>query len=330
MCEVQNKFILCSCAIAPKERPNPDNLIWTLHAYRGKHDYAMEGIIPFPSSQIAHGLTSEWVASELNERNCFDFEHVPQEREMLKIDQGQDRYEPKFLSFIYQEGKWVRDEFYGFQDWIQQMRAGKLIFAEKSRLNTMRTMLLAEIEPLDRKMALEASFLQALLSDIEALDRDAWEKEADIVGYVGLLWDISLQKAAQHFEVPKKFLPNLYKRLQKAAEYPEVLPTVPYRKALNYEEWNAAWAKAEHWLYHRKPSLWVTDEEIGALPNKIANCNDRLFCLYAFGAAHSYQVAAVWVQRMFEQEDYIWLDETGTWVVQADGNGYYRVWGDFG
>jgi len=136
MCDFEKGFVLCTCQ--EQEKPvihnknsrrhkktplSEDNLYqWSLAAFVGTFESMMEGMFEIPSKDIGKGLTAEWVLLNLNDRNCFDFEYIPQEGDALVIRKPQTYV--FFLSFVYKNGVWTEDFYSPFGITLKKIGEG--------------------------------------------------------------------------------------------------------------------------------------------------------------------------------------------------------------
>ncbi len=121
MCDFENGFILCTCK--DNEKPivhnknsrrykqekakTPNEYRWSLSTferYRTDDEPLMEGLYELPAADIGKGLTDEWVLLNLNDRNCFDVDYLPQEGDNLVLKDADQKW--IYLSFIFQNGGW--------------------------------------------------------------------------------------------------------------------------------------------------------------------------------------------------------------------------------
>lgn len=137
MCEIGNEIKLCTCvpnglnAIVhnkkSRSRQNRDKFTWTLNKYVGDSENMMDGMLIYPDSVLSENLTTERMLSELNDRNCFDFDYEPNEGDNLLI-YNPEKYIKKYLSFIYRNGKWIADSYNKFRDKIEKINYGNVTF----------------------------------------------------------------------------------------------------------------------------------------------------------------------------------------------------------
>ena len=110
MCEVSEKLIFCTCL----EKKEGDQLIgqhkWTLERYIGARESSLKGKIMRASTDLDDEIHVDKVIEEMNSRNCFDFEYLPQERDCFHIDNGLDRPDYKYFSLIFKNGEWVKGQ----------------------------------------------------------------------------------------------------------------------------------------------------------------------------------------------------------------------------
>lgn len=125
MCDFSNGFILCTCknVVIPqhenihhkKSKKNkkkqfdvPTVYEWTLYKYIGLSKEIEFGRYMLPQSEIGHGLTSEFVAVQLNSKKCFDFDYSPGEGDNLLINNKADWSR---LEFLFKDGKWIANHY---------------------------------------------------------------------------------------------------------------------------------------------------------------------------------------------------------------------------
>ena len=143
MCEVGKKLKLCSCfskgktleqnrnSRRHKNQISPDgnkNFTWILSKYLGKeeeHDLSIEGMLDMPSSILGGTLTDAFVLDEINERNCFDFDYSPTEKDRLLIEYERNKYWTEFFSFIFINGKWM-SKIYWWEDKSEDINFGRV------------------------------------------------------------------------------------------------------------------------------------------------------------------------------------------------------------
>lgn len=145
MCNFENGFILCTCALeeenrGPKKRRKhpdiekkeksdlPPEYVWRLFRFVKKAEEIEKGKYILPSSDIGAGLNAEWVLLHLNTEDCFDFDYTPQEGDNLMIYK-QDQKVP-YLSLIFRNKEWLEDHYDIFMDITEQKEAGKVINKE--------------------------------------------------------------------------------------------------------------------------------------------------------------------------------------------------------
>jgi hypothetical protein len=143
MCDVGKKIKFCSCLTAEdidvfeayKElkhnlkqtiSTSMQPLTWTLYKHLGHEASALVGMLKMPSTELLNSLTNEYVLSQINNSNCFDFDYAPSEGDNLKIEQQRNEYSSEFLSFIFRNGKWRADSYYTFTERIEAFNYGKV------------------------------------------------------------------------------------------------------------------------------------------------------------------------------------------------------------
>jgi hypothetical protein len=124
MCQTITDFTLCSCA--DKKTTNPSEYFWYILRYIQTNDTHEMGRVISPKESLDHGLNQEMVLIKLNQKNCFDFEYEPQEKDCLHLAQGK-KYSGDYMAFTYRNGEWVNGKEYDpFSDEMKEVKAGKL------------------------------------------------------------------------------------------------------------------------------------------------------------------------------------------------------------
>jgi hypothetical protein len=131
MCDFSKGFVLCRCgageiqfrqeefyklvngkrvAVESKKNKNiPLMYIWQLFTYVGKSKQVEMGRYQLPGDDLGNGLNAEWIALNLNDAPCFDFDYTPQEGDNLFIRQNVAM--GPYISFIHTNGVWVLDNY---------------------------------------------------------------------------------------------------------------------------------------------------------------------------------------------------------------------------
>jgi hypothetical protein len=149
MCEVTQEFKLCSCSAEGKveiihnknsrrnkkymDEQYPRRIVWTLDRYVGEHYLGMDGMMQTPADKLDEIFTAEYVKDELNRRNCFDFDYIPNEGDYLVMRYNLTKKEAKgrelhYMPFIYRAGKWTIEYHNGFYTKTEEIHHGKLKF----------------------------------------------------------------------------------------------------------------------------------------------------------------------------------------------------------
>ena len=122
MCDYTRGIRFCSCngekirknqaedstgSNAEGSRPTKrERYIWQLFRRRvASKDVQTLGLYILPESDLGQGLQADYIAGQLNEGNCFDFEYYPSEGDNLQITKNLSM--SPYLSFLYKKGKWV-------------------------------------------------------------------------------------------------------------------------------------------------------------------------------------------------------------------------------
>lgn len=116
---------------------NTTQYIWSLYRYLGEKDSGMLGQMIMPVENLNDELNSKYLITELNSKNCFDFNYSPSEGDNLQIREEyvfksikgkprEDLYD--YMSFIYRKGKWQEDVYNVFDDKTRKFKSGKFRF----------------------------------------------------------------------------------------------------------------------------------------------------------------------------------------------------------
>lgn len=131
MCEIDNKLKFCTCLeeedielinfhksldkFYKKQLPNSkEPFSWVLYEYMGSEDSGMMGLLNMPSEKLGSSLTEEFVLSQINSEDCYDFDYKPKEGDNLQINFQRNKYWTEFMSFIYRNDKWEADMYNSF------------------------------------------------------------------------------------------------------------------------------------------------------------------------------------------------------------------------
>lgn len=146
MCEIEKKLKLCTCltdkdldlfearkklkqslkqSISTSNQP----FTWTLFKYLGQKDneeLTIMGMLIMPSDLLGESLTNEYVLSQINSGNCFDFDYTPMEGDNLKVEQQSNESWKEFLSFIFRNGTWKEGIYNTFTERIEAVNFGQV------------------------------------------------------------------------------------------------------------------------------------------------------------------------------------------------------------
>ncbi len=113
MCNAPNKLIFCSCTTKDDKAKLIGAHEWTLYRFIGSKESQMRGKMVAPSNHLDADISLEDVLIEMNARNCFDFEYIPQEKDSFQMNNGgQPDY--KYFNLIFKNGKWESGSNPGF------------------------------------------------------------------------------------------------------------------------------------------------------------------------------------------------------------------------
>ncbi|MGQ2982943.1 hypothetical protein [Flavobacterium sp.] len=100
---------------------------WRLSSYAGDAKWQMEGMLMEPLKKLNNEMGDNDVATELNERDCFDFQYDPQDGDNLELwTEPRNFYAP--MSFIFKGGQWVISHYNGFTDKTEEFNKGIIKF----------------------------------------------------------------------------------------------------------------------------------------------------------------------------------------------------------
>jgi len=138
MCQPDQHLMFCTCADEVKIKtiknrygdtytqkvfPKYIQFIWTLK-HHTLQSGILDGMLELPSSHLGNQLASADVLEQLNQRNCFDFTYQPQEGDTLVISSNQKI--AGYLSFIFENGQWVRGHVSPFEYQLKTIEEGKV------------------------------------------------------------------------------------------------------------------------------------------------------------------------------------------------------------
>jgi len=81
---------------------------WVLTRYLGSRQTSKKGKLLGMSESLGQVIHIAEVIAEMNTRNCFDFEYVPQEKDVFHIDNGLKGAHYQYFSLIFKLGKWEK------------------------------------------------------------------------------------------------------------------------------------------------------------------------------------------------------------------------------
>jgi hypothetical protein len=139
MCENAANITFCTCEIKPttvhnknSRRAGKDKTVretksyrWSLHKITGLSEQTMDGLLIEPDHAFSKELTADTILKELNERNCFDFTYEPNAGDSLGISENGGG---KFISFIFENGKWIIGSPNPFTHQVTKFHSGSVKF----------------------------------------------------------------------------------------------------------------------------------------------------------------------------------------------------------
>ncbi len=280
-----------------------------------------------PSREIAGGFTSTWVEAELNAGSRFDFDFEPRALDELTIRGGPGRHgESGFLSFIFRDGRWRRDDAHGFADLSHELYRGRLEFGEKTRFNTLRSDVLDRLRCASPPGAPIALFLDRLLYRIEAFDGPSFEAEGE------QLLPLMLEEEAGFLggcapELRDELL-AIGRSLLGSVATPVLLPNAPLRRSLGGEEASSLWMGLSRALGERRPALVTDPSKVTRWMERMAEREIRLYKLSASPLGRNHELSSAWVASMFHGDDSHWISANFSWAIHAARDGHHEVRGD--
>ena len=130
MCKPGERLILCTC-----EEQGVDDIkssvgewrfTWKLERFSHTIPAQLDGVLVAPEKQLTDSFSAEDVVFELNDRNCFDFEYTPMEKDLLIIFRhSPDGQRKGFLAFNFQYGRWAQVAYKRIEDIYKTISSGK-------------------------------------------------------------------------------------------------------------------------------------------------------------------------------------------------------------
>lgn len=122
MCEISKEYKLCTCDdLAPNDKKN----IWTLTRYIGHRKTDRIGKILRTSDDLGNGISREQLILQMNTKNCFDFEYIPNENDSLHVSTNDDNTY-KYFNIIYKNGLWIEGGNPVFTSITETIAEGKI------------------------------------------------------------------------------------------------------------------------------------------------------------------------------------------------------------
>lgn len=113
MCDLREGFKLCTCS----SDLNWDDIDWVLKRINTDLPiYHRKGRAAISSFTTKQETQKQYILGELNNRNCFDFEYIPEKDDTLKLKGSND----KWFSFRYTD-KWEVDKSTSLAGWKTQL-----------------------------------------------------------------------------------------------------------------------------------------------------------------------------------------------------------------
>jgi hypothetical protein len=139
MCKDNQVFKLCTCVPLKgltknarrarrkqaKALPIQDTT-WLLQRFVQNIDANVRGMPAMPATQLNQELTNTYVVSQLNARNCFDFDYLPSQGDSLTLQNKSGA-----MSFIYGEQGWAIDDYDPFFTKLSEIAQGNMSCEDK-------------------------------------------------------------------------------------------------------------------------------------------------------------------------------------------------------
>ncbi|OJJ16786.1 hypothetical protein BKI52_33310 [marine bacterium AO1-C] len=103
--------------------PKYIQFIWTLRRHTAERSM-LDGMLELPASHLGEELTTDYVLSQLNAQNCFDFAYQPQKGDNLVITSNQNL--AGYLSCVYENGQWEQGHLSPFDYQLETIEEGKI------------------------------------------------------------------------------------------------------------------------------------------------------------------------------------------------------------
>jgi hypothetical protein len=137
MCDFNKGFILCTCEEKindyenSKENKKGDQVdefqyVWKLNRFIGFRRGDMMGIFEQPRSDLGSGLTSRFVVNQLNSKNCFDFDFIPNENDNLYFYKKKGYEVDDLFEFVFLNGKWEQGNILSWKYITEKEFEGKI------------------------------------------------------------------------------------------------------------------------------------------------------------------------------------------------------------
>lgn len=144
MCQNAANITFCTCEVKPEVVHNKNSrrsakskvssekksYRWTLHRTIGLSEQSMDGLLIEPDHAFTTQLTAENMLEEMNTRNCFDFDYVPNAGDSLGVFENGTG---KFISFIFENREWRIGSPNPFTHQVEKFNSGNVGF-EKEEL----------------------------------------------------------------------------------------------------------------------------------------------------------------------------------------------------
>lgn len=108
---------------------------WSLYQFIEEGWIGMDGVFMEPCINFNENLTAEFFKTKLNTNQCFDFEYLPLEGDILFFNKDvftkygkklKKQYPREYISFIFRSGLWVIDVYDPFYTTTKEIKKGLL------------------------------------------------------------------------------------------------------------------------------------------------------------------------------------------------------------
>lgn len=141
MCQTGKEIRLCTCVpngidkIVHNKKSRRfkhlrNEFTWTLEECMGPSKTTMDGMGYRPEETLSEDLTAERMLTDLNSRNCFDFDYQPKEGDNLQVFTPENSMR-KHMSFIFKNQEWIAHSYLPFKYEMEKVNYGTVTIENK-------------------------------------------------------------------------------------------------------------------------------------------------------------------------------------------------------